>query len=322
MGAAMIVESTRSDDRLSLSHHKGGEWLTSDVSADEVFTPERLSDEHRLDRADGRRVRREGSRAALAQLETKDWALARTLIARAGELGLLGADVPEAFGGVALDKAASIVVGEAIGVSASFATTFGAQTGLAIIPILCFGTDGAAAAVPAAHRERRDHRRVLPERVGVRIGRARRARAGDAAAGRILAAQRREDVDHQRRLRRHVHRLRQSRRRAVLRVHRRARLPGRRPRQGRTQDGPARIVDDADRAAGRGGAGGQSARRGRQGPQDRVQRAQLRPVQAGRHVHGRRQSVHRRGRRVRARRGGSSASRSRRSARFATSSRR
>ena len=76
----------------------------------------------------------------LAQLETKDWALARTLIRRAGDLGLLGMDVPEAFGGVGLDKAASIVVGEAIGVSASFATTFGAQTGLAIIPILCFGT--------------------------------------------------------------------------------------------------------------------------------------------------------------------------------------
>ena len=59
---------------------------------------------------------------------------------RAGELGLLGVDVPESVGGVGLDKAASIVVGEAVGASPSFATTFGAQTGLAIIPILCFGT--------------------------------------------------------------------------------------------------------------------------------------------------------------------------------------
>jgi len=49
--------------------------------------------------------------------------------------------VPESLGGVGLDKIASIIVGEAAGRSASFATTFGAQTGLAITPLLCFGTE-------------------------------------------------------------------------------------------------------------------------------------------------------------------------------------
>ena len=77
----------------------------------------------------------------LEQLEEKDWALARALVRKCGELGLLGTDVPEAYGGVELDKAASIVVGEAVGRSASFATTFGAQTGLAVTPLLCFGTE-------------------------------------------------------------------------------------------------------------------------------------------------------------------------------------
>ena len=49
--------------------------------------------------------------------------------------------MPEAYGGVDLDKVSSIIVGEAVGRCASFATTFGAQTGLAITPLLCFGTD-------------------------------------------------------------------------------------------------------------------------------------------------------------------------------------
>jgi hypothetical protein len=49
------------------------------------------------------------------------------LLIRSGELGLLGVDVRR-FGGVALDKVSAVVVGEAIGVCASFAT-FGAQTG-------------------------------------------------------------------------------------------------------------------------------------------------------------------------------------------------
>ncbi|MDP9323666.1 MAG: acyl-CoA dehydrogenase family protein, partial [Acidobacteriota bacterium] len=62
---------------------------------------------------------------AIERLEQKDWALARRLVRRAGELGLLGTDVPEAFGGVGLDKVASILVGEAAGRAASFATTFG-----------------------------------------------------------------------------------------------------------------------------------------------------------------------------------------------------
>jgi alkylation response protein AidB-like acyl-CoA dehydrogenase len=78
---------------------------------------------------------------AIDRLEQKDWALARALVKRAGDLGLLGCDVPEAFGGIDLDKAAAVVVGETMGPGASFATTFGAQTGLAIIPILCFGTE-------------------------------------------------------------------------------------------------------------------------------------------------------------------------------------
>ena len=65
----------------------------------------------------------------------------RTLIQRSGELGLLGTDVPESLGGVELDKVSAIIVGESVGHTASFATTFGAQTGLAITPLLCFGSD-------------------------------------------------------------------------------------------------------------------------------------------------------------------------------------
>jgi alkylation response protein AidB-like acyl-CoA dehydrogenase len=120
---------------------KGGEWLIADAGADGVLTPERLSDEHHLiAQTAGEFVAQEVA-PVIAELEKKDWALARRLIARSGELGLLGPDVPERFGGVGLDKAASVIVGEAVGGTASFATTFGAQTGLVIIPILCFGTE-------------------------------------------------------------------------------------------------------------------------------------------------------------------------------------
>ena len=125
----------------TLTTARGGSWLIEDATADSIFTPEKLSEEHRLiGQTAGEFITNEVS-PAIDRLEQKDWALARQLVRRAGDLGLLGADVPEAFGGVGLDKVSSILVGEAMGRSASFATTFGAQTGLAITPLLCFGTD-------------------------------------------------------------------------------------------------------------------------------------------------------------------------------------
>src|SRR6187399_2673603 len=119
---------------------RGGAWLIEEAT-EPIFTPERLSDEHRLIKQTADEFVDTEVRPALERLEQKDWALVRTLIQRSGELGLLGTDVPEALGGVELDKVSAIVVGEAVGRAASFATTFGAQTGLAITPLLCFGSE-------------------------------------------------------------------------------------------------------------------------------------------------------------------------------------
>ena len=119
---------------------RGGEWLAAGRPASPIATPESLGDDHRLIRQTAAEFVSTEVAPALDDLEAKKWARARDLVRRAGDLGLLGTDVPESLGGVGLDKAASIVVGEAVGACPAFATTFGAQTGLAIIPILCFGT--------------------------------------------------------------------------------------------------------------------------------------------------------------------------------------
>ena len=121
--------------------HKGGAWLIEDTPPDAAFFPERLTDEHRLIRQTAEEFIATEVAPALDRLEQKDWALAKALVKRCGELGFLGTDVPEEYGGVALDKVSSVIVGEAVGRTASFATTFGAETGLAITPLLCFGTE-------------------------------------------------------------------------------------------------------------------------------------------------------------------------------------
>ncbi len=120
---------------------KGGSWLLDQAAPDTVFTPERLTDEHRMMNRTALDFARQEVLAVLDRLEQKEWDLNRQLVRRAGELGLLGTDTPEEYGGLEVDKASSLVVAEGVAISASFATTFGAMTGLSIMPLLMFGTD-------------------------------------------------------------------------------------------------------------------------------------------------------------------------------------
>jgi alkylation response protein AidB-like acyl-CoA dehydrogenase len=121
--------------------HRGGSWLLEPSAASDVFSPERLSEEHRMMSRTAHEFVKNEVLLHLEQLEAKEWDVSRHLIQRCGELGLLGTDVPEEYGGLALDKASSLVVAEALGTGASFAVTFGAMTGLGIMPLLMFGTE-------------------------------------------------------------------------------------------------------------------------------------------------------------------------------------
>ena len=121
---------------------KGGSWLLEETADGDVFTPEKLSDEHRLMAQTTDEFIDTEVLPHLDRLEAKDWELARTLIRRAGDLGLLGINVPEQYGGVDLDKISSLIVAERIARAASFATSYGGQANLCILPIALFGTDG------------------------------------------------------------------------------------------------------------------------------------------------------------------------------------
>src|SRR5882724_3040849 len=120
---------------------KGGAWLIETTAADRVFTSERLTDEHRLIAQTAEQFVEQEAIPALDKLEQKDWSVARALLKRCGDLGLLGVDVPEEYGGVALDKVTSLVVSEKIASAASFGATFGAQANLTVIPLFLFGSE-------------------------------------------------------------------------------------------------------------------------------------------------------------------------------------
>src|SRR5436190_3595821 len=122
---------------------RGGSWLFEEPG--DTFTPEMLSEEHRLMAQTTAEFVEAEIMPALAKLEAKDWALARALIKKCGELGLLGLNAPEEYGGLDLDKVSSLVVVERIARSASFATTFGGQANLTVLPLVLFGTEAQKA---------------------------------------------------------------------------------------------------------------------------------------------------------------------------------
>ena len=120
---------------------RGGEFLLSSSDPDGVFTPEQRTDEHRMIGDTVRGFVNNEVLPVLDQLEQKDWALNRQLVRRGAELGIMGADVAEEYGGLALDKVSSVVISEQISLSASFAATFGAHANLVILPLSLFGTE-------------------------------------------------------------------------------------------------------------------------------------------------------------------------------------
>ena len=118
---------------------RGGQWLLGDQPGP-VVTPESLSDEQRLIAKTAAEFAAGEVMSALPRLERKDWDVARQLLRRCGELGLIGVDVPDAYGGVGLDRVSALIVSQHLSRPASFAAAFGAQATLSIVPILAFGT--------------------------------------------------------------------------------------------------------------------------------------------------------------------------------------
>src|SRR3989441_11399272 len=122
---------------------KGGSFLIEDRTADEIFTPEDFNEEHRMIADTTRQFVDAEVVPRIDELEKKDWKLSRDLIKQAADLGLIGAGIPEEYGGLGLDQTSGALIGENIGRSASFATTLGAQSGIGLLPIVYFGTEAA-----------------------------------------------------------------------------------------------------------------------------------------------------------------------------------
>ncbi|HLG28444.1 MAG TPA: acyl-CoA dehydrogenase family protein [Paenisporosarcina sp.] len=120
---------------------KGGSFLVEDVALDRVFTPEDFTDEHKMIAKTTEDFVAQEVVPVLEKLENHEFEHSVKLLKSAGDIGLLGADVPEEYGGLALDKVSSALIAEKMSRAGGFSITHGAHVGIGSLPIVLFGNE-------------------------------------------------------------------------------------------------------------------------------------------------------------------------------------
>jgi len=118
---------------------KGGSFLLEEVPAADVFTPEDFSDEHQMIVRTAVRFIKNEVVPHKEEIENKDFEITRQLMLKAGELGLLGVDIEDKYGGSHMDSIASLLIVENSSLSGSFGVTVNDHTGIGSMPLVFFG---------------------------------------------------------------------------------------------------------------------------------------------------------------------------------------
>src|SRR5215212_1896687 len=119
---------------------QGGSFLIEERRPEDVFTPEDFTEEHRQIAKTALEFTANEVMPAAAEIEAKNFAVTRGLLRKAGELGLMSVDVPEAYGGLEMDKVTSALIAESMSQLASFSVAFSAHAGIGTLPIVWYGT--------------------------------------------------------------------------------------------------------------------------------------------------------------------------------------
>lgn len=119
----------------------GGSFLIEDIEIERVFTPEDFTDEQKMIAKTTEEFVETEVLPLIERLENHEFEHSVKLMKKAGEVGLLAADVPEEYDGLGLDKISSALIGEKMSVAGGFSLTHGAHVGIGSLPIVLFGND-------------------------------------------------------------------------------------------------------------------------------------------------------------------------------------
>ena len=118
---------------------KGGEYIIRDVHHSEVFTPEEWNEEQKMIAQMCDDFIQQEVLPYLDRIDNMEDGLMKSIVEKAGGLGLLGLSVPEELGGMGVDFKTALLATEHLGTGYSFSVSFGAHTGIGTLPLLYYG---------------------------------------------------------------------------------------------------------------------------------------------------------------------------------------
>ncbi|MBL7796547.1 MAG: acyl-CoA dehydrogenase family protein [Saprospiraceae bacterium] len=120
---------------------KGGEFLIRDTQPEDVFIPEDFNEEQLMIKQMAVDFLEQEIYPNAQKIEKQEDGIAPKLLKKMGDLGLLGAHMPQVYGGLELDTNTNSVISEVFGPAGSIIVAFAAHTGIGMLPILYFGTE-------------------------------------------------------------------------------------------------------------------------------------------------------------------------------------
>ena len=125
-----------------MSYLKGGQFLVKETKANEIFIREEFGEEQQMMLGATQDFNEKEIRPNIMRFEEKDYDLVEEIIRKAGDLGLLGINVPEKYQGLGMGFNTGMLICEEISsLTGSVATAFGAHTGIGTLPVLLYGTE-------------------------------------------------------------------------------------------------------------------------------------------------------------------------------------
>ncbi|HNC73190.1 MAG TPA: acyl-CoA dehydrogenase family protein, partial [Chitinophagales bacterium] len=119
----------------------GGEFLVKSSNFQDVFTPEDLNEEQLMIVDTVKSFVETEITPIYDRIEHQEPGLTESLLAKAGELGLLGLAIPEEYGGMGKDFNTNSLLVENLAKSRSFSLSLGAHIGIGTLPIVYFGNE-------------------------------------------------------------------------------------------------------------------------------------------------------------------------------------
>lgn len=120
---------------------KGGEFLVKETNASDIFIPEQFNEEQQMIAQTCNDFIAQEIWPNLERIDAQEEGLTQSLLDKAAELGLLGMNIPEQYGGFEKDFVTGMLVTECVGAGHSFAVSLAAHTGIGTLPILYYGDE-------------------------------------------------------------------------------------------------------------------------------------------------------------------------------------